>query len=88
MSWSVSAMGKGEAVGKSLAAQFEQVAKYNMAEPENAMAVKAAEICQTACNGAPDQGRIVRGNGSQWTDNGVVKGLNFKLEIDLVALAE
>lgn len=88
MSWSVSAMGKGEAVGRKLAADFAQIASYNMPEPEQAMANKAAEICAAACGGAPDGGLIVRGEGHAYKQNDKMQGMHFKLEIDLLALAE
>ena len=92
MSWSVSAMGKGVAVEYVISEQFGKMGK--MIEPEQAMADGALEIIRAACNGAPDSGLIVRADGSQYTDSSVgnpesgkVKGMHFKLEIDLIQLA-
>lgn len=85
MSWSVSAMGKGSAVAAKVK---EELSRYKCAEPEETIKEKISEAIQAACNGAPNQGFNVSANGSQYSDGGVVKGMNFSAKVDLVQLAE
>lgn len=85
MSWSVSAMGKGAAVKKSIAAQ---VGPYKMNEPEQTMQDKAVEIINAACDGAPEDGFTVSAYGSQGTNNGKIVSMGLKLELNLVKFAE
>jgi hypothetical protein len=85
MSWSVTAMGKGKAVGAKLAVEFAGLHKMN--EPEHAIKDKVAEIVALATDAAPDAGFIVRANGSQWSAPGHTN-INLKVEIDTVVFSE
>ena len=53
MSWSVSAMGKGQSVGAKLAKELAII--YKMEQPEQAMKEKVAEIVKAATDGAPSR---------------------------------
>ena len=82
MSWSINVMGKGSAIQEAAAEQ----AKHVCAEPEESMKQRALEAIGAAGKACPDSGFIIQANGSQWTDNGVVKGCNMQLKIELVQL--
>ena len=92
MSWSVQAMGKGEAVGRALQKQFDAISQ--MAAPEQSIKDKVAEIVAAATAGAPESGFVVRANGHQYTTSpqpgapSVMVQMSLKVEIDVVAFAE
>ncbi len=86
MSWSVSAMGKGEAVGKALAEQFFHIPL--MVQPEQDMKDSVAEIVELATSAAPTSGFIVRAEGHQYRNDGGMQSMHLKVEIDLMKFHE
>ena len=86
MSWSVSAMGKGEAVGRSLKDQFSRIPA--MVQPEQDIKNKVAEIVEDACSSAPTSGFIVRAEGHQYSLDGIPQTMHLKIEIDLIKFCE
>ncbi len=89
MSWSVSAMGKGVAVGRELHTQFERL--QGMLEPEQSIKERVSEIVGLATRSAPETGFLVRAEGTQYTmvdKVPQVQHMHLKVEIDIVAFVE
>jgi hypothetical protein len=86
MSWSVSAMGKGEAVGRSLKDQFSRIPA--MVQPEQDIKNKVAEIVDAACSSALTSGFIIRAEGHQYSLNEIPQSMHLKVEIDLINFYE
>jgi hypothetical protein len=82
-------MGKGEAVGRSLATQFEGIAKYKMHEPEESVKNKVAEILKQLTDAAPDAGFVVEASGSQCIGaDGGVSYTNLQIKVHTTQFAE
>ncbi len=86
MSWSVSAMGKAEAVGRSLELQFSNLSP--MAEPEESAKNSIRAIAQSVCTTVPELGIIFKASGSQWGDGTKVHHINVQLSLETVHVAE
>ena len=86
MSWLVGAIGKGEAVGRSLESQFARISP--MSEPEQTAKEKTREIARVVSAAVPDQGLSFTVSGSQWSDGTNIRGFNLNVEVKLVQLAE
>jgi hypothetical protein len=79
-------MGAGDKLAAKLQKDFESMGP--MAEPEQSIKDKVAEIVQAQCAGEASTGFIVRANGHQYRNaDGRLSG-SLKVEIETVQLAE
>jgi hypothetical protein len=92
MSWSISAIGKAEAVARYAK---EQANAYRNAEPEETMKQKAAEIICLAAESSPGNGLKVEANGHQQTVHDPGPGSlphcsyhSFNLKIETITFVE